>query len=229
MKNDIGCLVIHGFGGSVYEVEPLAQKLIDKGYSVICPTLKGHTGRRRDFEGVKYDDWISSAEEDLLKLASKCKKIYILGFSMGGLIAINLALKYDIEGLVTISMPIYYWDLKRVMLNLIDDFKRRDFQHFKRYIKSSGNVTLGAMINFKLLLDKTKLLVSKIKCPAFVVQANDDDTVRKHSANYIFENLSSKCKKINFYENGGHLILRSKAANEVISDIEKFLDEIKNI
>lgn len=51
-NNDIGCLILHGFGGDVKEVAPLAACLIDQEYKVLCPSLKGHTGRREDLEGV---------------------------------------------------------------------------------------------------------------------------------------------------------------------------------
>ncbi len=43
--NDIyGCLVIHGFGGGIHEIKPLADHLSNAGYTVAYPKLKGHTG-----------------------------------------------------------------------------------------------------------------------------------------------------------------------------------------
>ncbi|MDF2675656.1 MAG: hypothetical protein K0R09_3928 [Clostridiales bacterium] len=34
----IGCLLIHGFGGSISEVQPLADRLAEKGFKVECPS-----------------------------------------------------------------------------------------------------------------------------------------------------------------------------------------------
>nr|MDA8226948.1 alpha/beta fold hydrolase [Desulfitobacterium hafniense] len=179
MHNRIGCLIIHGFGGNINEVEPLISYLIEQGYKVMAPGLKGHTGKREDLKAVKYTEWIASAETDLLALLSDCKKVYIIGFSMGGLIAVNLGLKHRISGIVTLNTPIYYWNIKRIIINIASDLVNRDFKYSKRYINSSKKLPFLALLNFRLLLSKTKPKVKALKCPIFVAQAINDDTVRK--------------------------------------------------
>ncbi len=219
-----GCLVIHGFGGSTHEVEPLAIYLEKKGYDVVYPILKGHTGKREDMKNANYLQWIDTAEQELIKLQANCDDIYIIGFSMGGLIAFNLAEKYNIKSIVTVNTPIYYWNMKRILTNLIEDLRERDLKNFRRYMKSSLNSPFSALRNFLLLLNLTKAKLKLVKCPVYIIQALDDDTVRKDSANFIFDNLSSAIKCIKFYDNGGHLILRSEMGEQVISDIETFLN-----
>lgn len=126
-SNDkLGCLIIHGFGGGIYEIKSLPDHINDKGYIISCSKLKGHTGVGKDMKGADYKDWIASAEEELLKLMEKTHNIVIVGFSMGGLIAVNLANKYDIKAIVTINTPIYYWNIYRVFLNICDDFKNKN-------------------------------------------------------------------------------------------------------
>jgi carboxylesterase len=223
----IGCLLIHGFGGSVYEVSPLAEYLENKGCGVICPTLKGHTGRKKDLRGITYHDWLDSAEIGLKELMQSHEHIVIIGFSMGGLIGINLASKYKVNELITINTPIYYWDFKRIYSNIIRDFKNKEYGNIRRYVKSSGNTTLSALLHFKLLLTKTKSMIRGIKCPVFVTQALDDDTVRKQSAHYIHDRVESKRKKLRFYDQGGHLILRSPSAAKVMEDIWGCITEIE--
>lgn len=218
-----GCLVIHGFGGGTNEVEPLAIHLAEKGYDVVCPVLKGHTGKREDMKNANYLQWIDSAEQELMKLQTNCDDIYIIGFSMGGLIAFNLAERHDIKAIVTINTPIYYWNIKRILTNLIEDLRGRDLKNFRRYMKSSRSSSFSALRNFLLLLNLTKPKLKSIKCPVYIIQSLDDDTVRHVSANFIFDNLSSSTKCIKLYENGGHLILRSQMAEQIISDIEVFL------
>lgn len=223
----IGCLLIHGFGGSVYEVSPLAEYLERKGYGVICPALKGHTGRKEDLRGITYHDWLDSAEMALMELLESHDHIFLIGFSMGGLIAINLASKYNVSGLITINTPIYYWDFKRIYLNIVHDLRNKEYTNIHRYMKSSGNTTLSALFHFKLLLTRTKPIIRNVKCPLFVTQALDDDTVRKQSARYIHERMSGKRKKLRFYDHGGHLILRSSSASKVMEDIWAFINEIE--
>src|SRR5690554_6482409 len=110
------CLIIHGFGGGLHEIKPLAEYLTNFNYDVVCPVLKGHSASRRDMKKATYTDWIDSAESELLKLMKTGDDVLLIGFSMGGLIAFNLACKYDIKAIVTINTPIFYWNLFQVLL-----------------------------------------------------------------------------------------------------------------
>ncbi|HCJ57996.1 alpha/beta hydrolase [Lutispora sp.] len=221
--NRIGYLVIHGFGGSKYEVEPFTDHLIEKNCEVACPMLKGHTGKRRDMKNATYKDWIDSAEQELLKLKESSDEIVLIGFSMGGLIAVNLACKHQVKAVITINTPIYYWNFKIVLNNLIEDIKSKSLNNFNRYFYAGMKSPIAAMYNFQLLLAQTKPKINKIHCPFLIMQAEDDDTVRIRSVDYIYNNLPSENKKIKLYNKGGHLILRSPTANQVIADINAFL------
>ena len=179
--NKHGCLIIHGFGGSIYEVESLASYLVEKGYEVACPHLKGHTGKRQYMKNATYEDWIDSAKIELLRLKEKTEDIAIIGFSMGGLIAVNLACEYDIKTIVTINTPIYYWDFKRILFNLMEDIRHRSFNNIKRYMEAIKNSPIAAMYNFQLLLKQTKPKLKQIDCPFLIIQAKDDDAVREQS------------------------------------------------
>ncbi len=221
-----GCLLIHGFGGNVGEVQYLADYLKKRDYYVKCPTLEGHTGRRRDFVGVGYSDWIKSAEEDYIRLKDKCEKIFIIGFSMGGLIAFNLCEKYDVDALVTINTPIYYWNIRIIFENIITDLKKQDFIYAKKYLSSSAKFPVAALYNFRRLLWITKPKISTIKCPILITQANSDDTVHRKSAKYIYDKIGSEHKVVEYYDCYEHVILTSSCAQEVSEDVEKFVEKI---
>jgi carboxylesterase len=227
MNNDkLGCLIIHGFGGGIFEIESLADYLIDMDYIVACHKLKGHTGIGKDMKTADYKDWISSAEEELIKLMEKTQSIAIIGFSMGGLIAVNLACKYDIKTIVTINTPIYYWNLYRVGLNIFDDCKNRRLNNIKRYIMAKNASPMTSMINFLRLLNSTKAKLSDISCPFLILQTKDDDTTRLKSTNYIYDNIKSAEKRIILYEKGGHQVLISPYKEKIIMDIEEFLNSL---
>jgi carboxylesterase len=225
-QNKPGCLVIHGFGGGLHEVETLADHLAGNGYAVACPHLKGHTGDRRQMKNATYEDWIRSAEVELLRLRKISDEIVIVGFSMGGLIAVNLACKHDVKAIVTINTPIYYWELKRVALNIAEDVRYKKFDNIKRYMHAQKASPLVSMINFLKILEKTKHKLPEIDVPFLITQAKDDDTVKVKSVDYIYNNISSTVKKVKDYEKGGHLILKSPSAQDVINDVEEFIKSI---
>jgi carboxylesterase len=226
-KGRTGCLVIHGFGGGIHEIETLADHLKEEGYQVACPRLKGHTGNRMHMKKATYQDWIASAETELIRLRQKTDDIVLVGFSMGGLIAVNLACKYKVRAIVTINTPIYYWELKRVAQNIAEDVKYKKSEHIKRYLSAQKASPMVSMLNFLKLLNITKTKLNKIDVPFFSIQAKDDDTVKIKSASYIMDNISSQIKQVKYYHKGGHLILKSNTAQEVIADVEEFIDSLK--
>lgn len=225
MNKEIGFLIIHGFAGTIGDIEPLNRYLLDKGFDTVCVKLKGHTGKRMDLARVSYVDWINSSEEGLMELSSRCKKIIAIGFSMGGLIAANVCQKYDVEAIITLSTPIYYWDIKRIGINIMKDLKTRNFNSLSRYLKSIIRIPLLALINFKILLMKTKPIFKQIRCPILVIQGLLDDTVHYRSADYIYSNVSSQLKIIKYYNNSNHIICQSKDRNKVFDDIFVFVNE----
>jgi len=219
----IGCFIIHGFGGNIEEVAPLIGYLNEKGLKTLCPVLKGHTGKRKDFAASTYEDWIRSAETGLQEFLKDCDRVILIGFSMGGLIAVNLAKKYEVFAIITLNTPIYHWDLNKIVSNLRSDLKNKDLTNLKRYLKAAQNSPFPALINFKMLLRNTKPLLKEIKCPILIIQALEDDTTRIKSAEFILKNVASGKKKIIYYPNSGHLICRSLASKEVFMDVSEFI------
>jgi len=221
------CMILHGFGGGVHEVEPLANYLTGLGYEVVCPVLKGHSTTRKEMRKATCKEWIASAEEVLLSMKETGGEILLIGFSMGGLIAFNLALRHNVRGIVTINTPIFYWNLYRVFLNLADDVKKRKSEHIRRYLKAKDNSPLLSMFQFLVLLHHTKPELEKIDCPLLIIQAEDDDTVRKKSVDYISGHVSSERKTIQYFHDGGHLIFLSPVAGQVMSCVSDFLQSLK--
>ncbi len=222
MDKKTGCLIIHGFSGGVYEVEPLAGYLAKEGFETVCPELKGHTGRRRDIAFVSYKDWIASAEEELVKLKSECEKIAMIGFSMGGLIAVNLALKHKPDVLVTLSMPIFHWDFSIIARNILEDFKAREASNLRRYVKSS-TIPVTALLNFKALLQRTKGRLKDISTPIFIAQGLKDDTVQARSAEYIYRYTGSEIKELKYYNDSEHLICHGPDSENLFRDVAAFI------
>jgi carboxylesterase len=226
MINETAFLIIHGFGGNSSEINSLAEYLRNNGATVSCPPLKGHDGNRKSMAGISRKDWILSCEVEYLRLAKDFESIIIIGFSTGGLIAINLAIKYPIKAIITISTPIYVWNLKQVFKNITIGSKSERMKSLRWYLYSATSFPISALLQFQILLHKTKSLLLKITCPICILQGLDDDTVNSKSASYIYKKVSSPIKKLHFLEKAGHVVLKGPAAKDAIKKIQEFLDSI---
>jgi carboxylesterase len=226
-KLKMGCLIIHGFAGNPDEVSSMSDYFERKGYYVSCPVLKGHCGKRRDLAWTHYNEWIKSAEDELVVMLQKFDSVIIIGFSMGGLIAANLAIKYKIKAMITLNTPIYYWEKRKIFKNILYDIRTRKFEKTRGYINSSFSIPFTALYNFTALLKSTKLIFNKIKCPIFIGQGLLDETVQHRSADFIYENAGSVIKVIKRYENASHLICHSPNKDELFEDIYGFVNELR--
>jgi len=87
----VGCLFIHGFTSSPVEMRPLGEYLARRGITVSAPLLCGHGTKPADINECRWQDWITDCEEALRELREKCEKVFVAGFSLGGILALYLA------------------------------------------------------------------------------------------------------------------------------------------
>lgn len=222
-KNKTKCLIIHGFGGGIHEVKPLAEYLNQRGCETVCPLLKGHSATRSAMKKATYKEWIDSAEQELLKLEQTGGQIVLIGFSMGGLIAAHLASEHPVQFIVAINTPVFYWNIHRVFLNLMEDVRTKKRGHIRRYLKASANSPIRAMLQFLLLLRHGKKKFGAVHCPVLIIQAEDDDTVRRRSVDYMDRHIASDKITIRYFHQGGHLILLSREAEQVMACVDEFI------
>ena len=110
-------LALHGSGGAGNALHPLAEALATADTTVIVPDIRGHgaTGRRGDvdYSGQTMDDL-----DDLLSAIAPDARATLVGFSMGG----GLALKYaaarpDTTGEVILLSPYLAYDAAPVTVD----------------------------------------------------------------------------------------------------------------
>lgn len=105
--SQLGCLLIHGYGGSPLEMQGIAQALREEGVTVSLPCLPGHGPDAANFAAFRFGDWLAFVERELAALKAKCDTVALVGFSMGGTLALNLASRFPVAGVAAISTPLY--------------------------------------------------------------------------------------------------------------------------
>lgn len=217
---DTGILIFHGFGGETEDIRMLAESLTACGYTVEAPLLSGHGSTKKDLADTTYLDWITSAEQAYIRIAAKSNRIIAVGFSMGGLLTVNLW-NYGFAGIITVNTPVYYWNFRNIVMNLLSDFRG----NFHKYLKAANCSPFASLVEFQKLLFHTKPMFSNITSRALIIQAMDDDTVHHRSADYIYGKL---CGEKSLYRviDGGHMLFRSQRGPEICGVIENFVQKI---
>lgn len=225
----IGCLCIHGFTGAPFEIEPLVQFLKERtNWHFVVPTLPGH-GETLNLKGIQYKEWIEHAEQALQELMEQCETIYVIGFSMGGLIASYLAVHYPVQKLVLLSAAAYYVNPAQLAVD-IKEMVRDSFRGnlannelFIRYKRKFKETPIGATLQFRSLVSIVKPLLDGVTAPTFIAQGECDGVVPPKSAQYLYNKIGAEQKKLIYYQNSKHLICHSEEREELFREVFDFL------
>jgi len=84
-------------------------------------------------------------------------------------------------------------------------------------LQSIYQVTRGISIMKKAL--------PSVTCPSLILQSDDDALLNGSSAYYIYKNLKSKSKRIEWVPNSYHVVILDKLKKEVFKKIHSFLSQ----
>lgn len=220
-------LIIHGFAGGTYDEEYLANYLeLNKHFDVYIFTLPGHDVK--DKRKATCDEWMNESEKQLKRLIrEKYKKIYLIGHSMGGVIATHLAKKYkEVKKLVLVA-PAFTslaseeeGGLFSIILKLPDIIKAYSYNEFATRITK---LPLRSEKEFFKLINTYKNDINDITIPTMFVHGTSDQIVPIKSSEKLYKNLKVD-KKIFLIINGYyHDVFKGKKVDDICFYIERFL------
>jgi carboxylesterase len=176
----VGVLCIHGFTGGPYEVKPFVDYLkMHTDWPVEVPTLPGH-GITLNLANYSAESWMMEAELALRKLQNEVDRIIVVGFSMGGLIAMYLALRYPLSKLILLSAASRYISprvllddvRKMIMESITKNHSPNTFYHLYNY--KLTNTPLRAIIEFLRIVKMVEPYFGLISTPVCIVQGKKD-------------------------------------------------------
>ncbi len=101
-----GVLLLHGWKGFPGLMYPVFDALVNQGFSVSLPRLPGHGTTMADMLRTNRHDWMRRAMDAYADLAATHSPTYVVGHSMGGIIALLLAGTYPVERTVLLAPAI---------------------------------------------------------------------------------------------------------------------------
>lgn len=224
------CLIIHGFSGTPSQMKPLGITLAKHGFDVYAPLLSGHGTKPSALRNVKNKQWIKDVEKSFNHLKQIYSEVFVIGFSLGGLLSILLNKKYQPDKLVLISTPIkMYGAFLLNFIPFINYFKKTwSWKQEKHRLRNIYDIDyeyfpLKSLLEVKKISIKAERSLSSIHCPLLIIQSYYDETVKPISAEIIFNKASSLNKKIHWLYKSRHLCVLGKERNDIFEEIIEFI------
>ncbi len=233
-NRNLGCLLLHGFTSTPAELRPLADSLHQMGYSVYCPLLAGHGRSSAALFGIRYQDWLKTADSGYARLKDECSQVIVLGHSMGGLLALHLAYQYQLDGLVLLAAalePTNWWLKYAKFFQYIvpyGSWKRKERPpHQQQYLLGYDRYPISSVNQLYQLIKATEDILPEIEVATLITQGTRDKTVRPTSVERISNQIRSKQKEIFWLEDTGHNLTVADNNIVLFAKIHEFISALE--
>jgi len=231
----VGCLLIHGFTGSPPEMRPMGEYLAQRGLTVSGPLLAGHGTTPEDLARTIWQEWYASVEVAFQGLRQSCAKVFLAGFSLGSLLALHLAVRHEVAGLILMSPPLYVHDWRMRFVPLLRHFIRfvskdtdprhsdlTDAEAYKRFW--SYDVHPVASAYQVLLLQKlVRSELERIRFPTLIIYATRDVGITPQSGPALYNGISTEDKELLVLHNSGHGLVVDSECGFVFQKVYKWI------
>lgn len=220
-------ILLHGFSGSPAEMRWLGEYLWSKGFTVFALRLPGHSTCVEDLRHTHRLQWRAAVEENYKLLTTQYPKISVVGMSMGGLLALQLAAYERVHKVVSLATPIDIRDRRIPFLHIYKLFKSGVVKRLHDYGLVNhvryAEMPINGVIQLLRLIKDVRLLLPKIQSPTLVMQSKIEHTLKPSSATYIYENLGSAEKQLVWLEHSGHMLVLGAERQTVFEKTADFL------
>lgn len=226
-----GILIIHGFTGGPFEVAPFRRFLGSRtNWKVVVPVLPGHE-LDRGVRKASAESWVMAAELELRKLQKEVDEVIVVGFSMGGLIAMYLAMRYPLKKLVLLSAAAKYIS-PRILVEdariMMKSSRRRNYppdSFYHLYNYKLTHTPVRAALEFLRVVRMVRPYHGEVKTPVCIVQGMQDGIVPAMTAELLYEQLGSQEKHLIYSEHGKHHICYSDDRHVWFEKVLAFMGE----
>jgi carboxylesterase len=229
----------------------LADLLAAKGYTVDLPLLPAH-GPTPDGNGpARWREWVATVAARHAELRRTCQKVVLIGYSMGGSLAIVEAARRPPAAMVLLAVPTFIdrdWRIgilpvARYFVRWWYPFKDVDFSDpmtranvlkrapeldlddpkVQETIRRTVRIPTQAIDHFFRLTRHARKVIGSIHTPALIVQGRRDRTAVPECAEEIYKGLGSQQKELAWFAESAHQLVNGPEGPAVMERIEEWI------
>lgn len=223
-------LCVHGLTGTPYEVRPPAEALATVGFHCEGLLLPGHGTTVAELAKTKYRAWIDAVVAAHDALAERHARVYVLGLSLGGVLALALAQRRTLAGAVVLAAPLDLGRFARTAVpwlwpfipslaktpGILDDVARAAHPGYER-------MPLRAVNELLQLAREVERGLPSVGIPVQLIFSRRDPTVSPHNALRILAKLPAGERELHWLEDSSHVLSVDRERELVACRVVEFL------
>jgi len=235
-----GCLLLHGFTGTPFEVRPVAEALAARGFAVRAPLLPGHGTDVADLMDRRRREWCEAAAAEAEALAALHGPVVLVGLSLGALLALWVAAERPalVRGVAALAPALRLrawneWPLAamsrwkaapRWAISKLGGSDIRDPEMRRRNPAYGAHPLRSAVQLYRLGRDVEGML-GRVTAPILCIHGARDRTVPPFATDLVLRGVASTDRRRVILGESGHVlpldVEREKVAAEVVAFVER--------
>ncbi|VAW41865.1 hypothetical protein MNBD_CHLOROFLEXI01-3260 [hydrothermal vent metagenome] len=232
----IGILMLHGFLGSPLSSHPMANYLAERGITVHCPLLPGHGHYPDKLHKTSRQAWLDAAQEAFETAQNLSDELFLMGHSMGAVLAANLCWQNpEVCGLIMLAplydvpderlnwmkwvrfvMPWFYphklGSMRKLVRERVLDFDPTiDFDDpaFQRSeLPKMSRLPTDALVEMVKMAEQGRTLWPQLKTPLVIFRGGHDPVVKPGTIDKLYDVLPGPHKQLKTFAEAGHEPMR---------------------
>ncbi|WP_333874106.1 alpha/beta fold hydrolase [Methylobacter sp.] len=222
LANGFGVLLVHGLLASPAELRAYGEYLVKQGYTVLGIRLKGHGTSPYALRDQSWEDWYGCVQRGFNILKVHCSRIFVVGFSTGGALALKLASEHypEMIGVIAASVPLKFVNPAFMLVPLLHGTNKLvDWVSANEGVKpfidnepehpniNYRNTPVRALYELRLLIAQFDDFLPQISLPVLIMYGDEDPIVSAKGAPIIMDKLGSEHKRMHAVKSHRHGIL----------------------
>jgi len=225
-------LLLHGYTGSPTDFNSLPQYLHEKfNANVKVLRFVGHGTKVQDLDKLENKDFLKQVEREVKKDLKKGREIMVVGYSYGAQLALYLAEKYPLKGIVIISIAYKFkfpFNLSLIeYLSLIIKYYRKLLPWSERKLRENSfyykYMPSKVLRMIRELNEKIEKILKNVTCPVLDVYAKRERYANCKYSKEIQKKVSSKIFECEILPDLNHNLFYSRSREMLYLIIERFV------
>lgn len=228
----LGCVLVHGLGSSPAALSEWAEAFARHGIETQLVLLPGHGTTPEDLLLVQWEDWYAALLEALQDMRQSCDKVFVLGQSLGGSLALRAAAHDAVDGVITLAAIAYLKDWRLWFLPFLRPFlhwRQSPDNDIAREVSDTGSYDRIPLHAIEQLVELAALVrrdLPRISVPTLLVQSENDHVAPPGNLDFIHERIASPDKERMRLRDSYHVISLDHDRQRVIDHSIRFLHRV---